>query len=206
MNIGFVNQKGGVGKTTLAILFADFLHKLELNPVCLDFDVQGSLHEKWKVAAGLVDKEPEIYVIKCELNDNKQILQEARDSEQIVLFDLPGSLDNPNIQEVLDEIDLMICPFLYEPISFQSTFIFAGIMKEIKIKSDIVFVPNMVKSNVRYDIKDKVKKELEQFGEISPEIKDLVNMQRIDFFNITENTVSTVEKTFIFIKEKYLNK
>lgn len=205
MNIGFVNQKGGVGKTTLAILFADYLQNRELNPVCLDFDVQGSLYEKWKVATSLIEEDPDIYVIKCELNDSKQILEEARNSDQLVLFDLPGSLDNPNIQEVLEEMDLMICPFLYEPISFQSTLIFAEIMKEIDIKSNITFVPNMVKTNVRYDIKDNVRKELERFGSIAPEIKDLVNMQRIDFFNITENSTSTVENTFFFIEDKYLN-
>ncbi len=206
MKIGFANQKGGVGKTTLTILFADYLNKKGIDPICLDFDPQGSLYNRWSVAADLIEEEPDIHVIRCEMDDSDAILTEARETDQIVIFDLPGSLEHPGIQNVLEELDLIICPFLYEPISFESTHVFSQIMRELDLKATIVFVPNMVKSSVKYDIKKRVDKELREFGHVTSGIKDLVNMQRIDFFNITPSSRDNVEKSFFFIFQEYLNK
>lgn len=206
MKIGFANQKGGVGKTTLTILFADYLNNKGIGPVCLDFDPQGSLYNRWSVAADLIEKEPDIHVIKCEMDGSEQILSEARETDQVVIFDLPGSLEHPGIQNVLEELDLIVCPFLYEPISFESTYVFAQIMSELGLTAIMVFVPNMVKSSVKYDIREKVDKELSEFGHVTPGIKDLVNMQRIDFFNISPSSKDNVEKCFFFIFQEYLNK
>lgn len=206
MNIALANQKGGVGKTTLTILLAEYLQRKNLNPVCLDFDNQGSLYQRWNVAADLLDGEPPHHVVKCELDTCEAILEETKDTNQEIIFDLPGSLDHPSIQMVLEQMDLIICPFLYEPISFESTFFFAQVIKELKMKATTVFVPNMVKSSVKYELKQKVSEELSAFGDITPEINDLVNMQRIDFFNITEKSLATVDKSFNYVTKKYIIK
>lgn len=206
MKIGFANQKGGVGKTTLTILFADYLRKSGLDPLCLDFDPQGSLYHRWELASDLSEDEPKTHVIRCEMAERGAILREASKTDQIILFDLPGSLEQPGIQDVLEALDLIVCPFLYEPISFESSHVFAQIMSELGLGADMVFVPNMVKSRVRYDIRKKVDKELGEFGNVAPLIKDLVNMQRIDFFNIAASSRSNVEKTFFFIVSKYVYK
>lgn len=204
MNIALANQKGGVGKTTLTILLAEYLQRKDLKPVCLDFDNQGSLYQRWNVAADLLDSDPPHYVVQCDLDSCKDILEETKNTDQEIIFDLPGSLDHPSIQMVLEEMDLIICPFLYEPISFESTFFFAQVIKELKMKANTVFVPNMVKSSVKYEIKKKVTEELTQYGDMAPEINDLVNMQRIDFFNITEKSLLTVDKAFNYFTKKYI--
>ena len=43
MNIVFGNQKGGVGKTTLAILFANYLAEKNKKVIAIEMDVQKSI-------------------------------------------------------------------------------------------------------------------------------------------------------------------
>lgn len=204
MNIGFVNQKGGVGKTTLALLFSDYLKQNEELHMCLDFDIQGSLYGKWSAANTVLSEEPPVSVIKCNLEDVEIILEELSSYDEYKIYDLPGSLDNPKVQDLLEAMDLIICPFLYEQSSFESTLIFAQIIADLKMKAKIIFVPNLVKANVRYDIVENVQKELSPYGKTAPQIKDWVDMQRLDYFNISMKQRDNVRNTFDFVRNFYL--
>ena len=196
MNIGFGNQKGGVGKTTLTLLFAHYLLDKGEESLCIDFDIQFSLYSKWVSANAILTDEPAIHVLKCELDESEEILKVLKTADGIKLFDMPGSLENPNLQYLLEELDVIVCPFLYEPISFESTLIFAQILNKLNIKAKIIFVPNLVKSNVKYQIVENVKKELSDYGTIASPVSDWVDMQRIDFFSINQKVKDNVRKTF----------
>ena len=203
MKIGFVNQKGGVGKTTLALMFSHYLEDNVSTPLCLDFDPQSSLYYKWESACRVLSEHPELTVLNCDLEELDEIIEIADSTNGPLLFDLPGSLDHPKIHRLIFNLDLLICPFVYDAISFESTLVFASILKELRFPGEIVFIPNMVKSNVRYDIKTNVDQELRAFGSIAPEVKDWVDMQRLEFFANTKKSQSNVEKTFAFIISKY---
>ena len=208
MNIAFANQKGGVGKTTLLLLLADYLNEREENLLCLDFDIQGSLTGKWMAANSISTEDPPISVLQCDLDNFEQIKENIDSGNSEVfdhyLFDLPGSLENANLQLLLETMDLIICPFLYETSSFESTLMFSQILLDLELNAQIVFIPNLVKASVRYDIQENVNKELSTYGEVSPVIKDWVDMQRLDFFNITDKQRDNVGETFEFITNNYL--
>lgn len=196
MKIGFGNQKGGVGKTTLALLYAHYLLGKGHKPLCVDFDIQYSLYSKWLAANTVLTEEPDIHVLKCELDEVEDIMDALDGADGIKLFDMPGSLENQKLQILLERLDIIICPFLYEPISFESTLIFVEILKKLNVGAKIIFVPNMVKSNVKYEIIENVTSELRNFGTIAPPIKDWIDMQRIDFFSIPLKVENNTNDTF----------
>lgn len=204
MKIGFANQKGGVGKTTLNLLFALYLSEKEYQVTCLDFDEQQSLMTQWSAAYNLLTDEAPFQAYQCELDDAEKTLQQLVGNESIQLFDFPGSLYNPNSQILLENLDLIISPFAYEEKSVESTLTFAAIIKDLEIKADIVFVPNIIKSGVKYDIKDKVDILLQEYGEITPLISDWVEMQRLEIFFMSPRQQENSQRCFNFIHEQYL--
>lgn len=63
MIITFGTQKGGTGKTTLAIAFANYLSQVSDRKINgFDFDYQKSFYYKWKEDEIL--SEPQNYVVK----------------------------------------------------------------------------------------------------------------------------------------------
>lgn len=208
MNIAFANQKGGVGKTALLLLLADYLNEKKEKPLCLDFDVRGSLTGKWMAANSVSTEGPTPTVIQCDL-DNFEHLKEDMDFGKTevfdhYLFDLPENLENASLQLLLETMDLIICPFLYEVFSFESTLMFSQIILDLELKAQIVLIPKLVKANVRYDIRENVDNELSKLGKVTPMIKDWVDMQSLDFFNISDKQRDGVREAFDFIANNYL--
>lgn len=206
MNIAFSNQKGGVGKTTLALLFAQYLEGVDRTPLCLDFDLQASLFTKFNEAKQLLTDEPKIHVVRCRLDQAQQILEKVSETEYPKIFDLPGSLEHPELHLLFTKMDLIVTPFIYDPISFESTLIFAQILEKLDVMAKIVFVPNLVKSGANYGISNKVDKSLSAFGSVSPRIKDWVEMQRVEFFNTNPRCQTNTTEAYDFIYKKYINK
>ena len=65
MIITFAQQKGGVGKTTLAIAFANYLVLTKNKKVNVyDFDFQRSFYSKWEEDEEL-NQEPSLYQVKA---------------------------------------------------------------------------------------------------------------------------------------------
>jgi chromosome partitioning protein len=98
MIITFATQKGGTGKTTLAIAFANYISGLSERKIKVyDFDFQKSFYYKWKE-----DEQsdlPKLYEVETIGEDEEQpfsdfeTLINLKESEKINLFDLAGTLD-----------------------------------------------------------------------------------------------------------------
>ena len=97
MIITFATQKGGAGKTTLAIAFANYLSVVSERKIKgYDFDYQKSFFNKWKE-----DEEselPKLYEVEVIGEDDEPFtdlekLIELKESDEIYLFDLAGTLD-----------------------------------------------------------------------------------------------------------------
>ena len=98
MIITFATQKGGAGKTTLAIAFANYLSGLtERKLNVFDFDYQKSFYNKWIEDENSND--PKIYDVELLGEDNEKPFEdleklfELKDSDEINIFDLAGTLD-----------------------------------------------------------------------------------------------------------------
>ena len=177
------NQKGGAGKSTLALLLANYLSLVKKHKVTvIDLDYQQSIAQKYEKAKVLENEEPyEVIAAGLEdFPDMKEVFTQNR--KQLFLLDLPGKLDDDGLIPVFQSAGLVICPFAYDELSFESTILFAVVLKKINPEVPLVFVPNRVKANVKYETQSDVDEQLKKFGLISPAIADRIDLQRISTF------------------------
>jgi chromosome partitioning protein len=206
MNIIIGNQKGGVGKTTHAILLANYLSlEKQKELVILDIDFQGSIKSKWDQDLEIFDNDPLYEVVQLELESFSSIFNKLNDINGYVIIDLPGKIDDNNLVLVFEEADLILCPFSYDKLTFESTIVFAQVIRHINKEVPIIFLPNRLKATVNYSIKNQVNEALSKFGTIAPEIPDRISLQRLDCFTISENALSAIEETYEFIYNDYLS-
>lgn len=82
----FVNQKGGVGKTTSAINLGAYLALMGKKILLIDFDPQGNMSS----GLGLYEKNPSIYDVLIKKVDIEKAIQKT---EVDGLFAIPASID-----------------------------------------------------------------------------------------------------------------
>lgn len=154
MIITFGTQKGGVGKTTLAIAVANYISlftEYKLN--VLDFDFQKSFYQKWKddetlkgdylYDVTLVDDSNET------LTSDEVVLQQLKDSDEIFLFDIAGNIQQ-KYSKVLEFSNFIIVPFSYSDVTINSTLVFVNLCKILDVQGQLLFVRNIVDKNGKY--------------------------------------------------------
>jgi chromosome partitioning protein len=207
MNIIIGNQKGGVGKTTHAILLANYLSlEKQKELLILDMDFQGSIKTKWDQDLEIFDNEPLYEVVQLDLESFSSIFDKLNSTSGYVIIDLPGKIDDNNLIFVFEQADVVICPFSYDKLTFESTIVFAQVIRHINMEVPIIFLPNRLKATVNYSIKKQVDQALSEFGTIAPVIPDRISLQRLDCFTISENVLGAIKETYEFIYAAYLNK
>ncbi len=177
------NQKGGAGKSTLTLLLANYLTQTkDCKVTVLDMDYQQSISQKFEKAKILENEEP-YEILAYSLQDFPEMEATIKSSpKDIVLIDLPGKLDDDGLIRVFKAADVAVCPFSYDEFSFESTVPFALVLKKINPKVQVLFVPNRIKANVRYEIKAEVNEQLGQIGIVTPAIADRIDFQRVNTF------------------------
>jgi chromosome partitioning protein len=205
MNIVIGNQKGGVGKSTLCILLANYLTIVqESECLILDLDFQRSISSLWNRDRSNFDN-PALYeVLDIELEAFANFKDKLQQVDGHVIIDLPGKMDDNELIPIYQCADLVICPFAYDKVSFESTLVFAQIVKHLNKTVPLAFIPNRLKSGVRYEIKSQVNEVLRKFGKVFPELPDRVAFQRIDTLSIPEDIEDLVHKTFDAIHNLHL--
>ncbi|TSJ39726.1 ParA family protein [Mucilaginibacter corticis] len=173
------NQKGGCGKSTLTILLANYLAIVRKCKVTvMDMDYQQSVWQKYEKAKILENEEPyEVVALELETYPGmKEIL--AANPGDIALIDLPGKLDDDGLLPVFKSAGLVICPFAYDEFSFESTILFSVVLRKINPEVRIVYVPNRIKANVKYETQADVDEQLKKFGSVTGCLPDRIDFQR----------------------------
>lgn len=170
MIITFGTQKGGVGKTTLAIAFANYISLCTDRKVnVIDYDFQKSFYQKWLDDAN----EPGEYLYKVELlnaEDEKDLespeaMQALKDSSEIFLIDIAGNIEKKYVS-VLRYSDLIIVPFSYSDVTINSTMVFINLCELLKLTAGLYFVRNHVDKNAKYRNQAEMDIELSKHGEL----------------------------------------
>lgn len=193
MNILVANQKGGVGKSTLAVLLANFITLAKQYPATIiDMDDQQSISQKYEKAKILENAQP--YDVIPATLDSYPILREglSRNKKGVILIDLPHKLDDERLIPVFNSAALVLCPFAYEEFIFDSTVLFAVVLRKINPDAAIVFVPNRVKANAMLEIMAGINEQLSRFGKITAALADRVDFQRITTFQTPASIAGVV--------------
>ena len=141
LNVAFSTQKGGAGKTTLTVLVASYLHYVKgYNVAVIDCDFpQHSIAEMrerdlqmameddhYKLMAyeqfsSLGKKAYEVIESSPEnaLEDAKEAIEELK--PDFVFFDLPGTINNPEVVHTLSHMDYIIAPISADRLVLEST-------------------------------------------------------------------------------------
>jgi len=201
MTILVANQKGGCGKTTIAMQFANFLaYNKGKELIVLDADFQGSFYDRREDdIKTFPENVPGYEVVKVEPEQISVIIKETEKVEGIVLIDFPGRLDNDNLIDALITADYIICPFAYDYATIESTLTFALLCKEMKLKAKIIFLPNRIKQSVKYETREDVKIAFSNFGTIAPSISDRVAMERASTLTMNNDVLTIVNNSFLFL-------
>lgn len=212
MIITFANQKGGVGKTSLLILFSHFLSSFQKEKVLLiDADHQHSLTNQRKVDEGnFPDYDFPAEIVELNLENPSIVsayMEELKKADTPILIDAPGNLTEPGLIHILAQSDIIIVPYQYERKVLDSSGTFIIVLEQLRKKLNInplvYFVPNRIKSVVGLKEEKAYWAEIDQVfslhGIVTPMIKDLACLSRINTITITKEQTEQVRNCFELI-------
>lgn len=192
MKIVFGNQKGGVGKSTLCFMYANYLANVKNHKIgCLDFDSQKSLYQQWYNQKESFDGAPPYNVYNCDINMAPEIMTKIKKADiEYILIDMPGAFNNNNLVSIYKEADLIICPYQYDYKSYESTYVFSDILRtKLNIEAPILYIANRIRHNVTYPKADKMDKALQNFGILGPKIIERKSIQYQNLFDSEDESI-----------------
>ena len=147
--VTFANQKGGVGKTSLCVTFANYLVTKGVRVVVIDCDFQHSIMKCRKSDIKRYGAE----LIAYEVNDNNamtSLVEKLHNDPEIdvALMDSPGSLMANGLVPMFVNSDIIVVPFHYDLVTVPSTASFLMFLDRLrkmvgaKMKARLFIVPN----------------------------------------------------------------
>ncbi|HCR75613.1 ParA family protein [Chryseobacterium arthrosphaerae] len=210
MIITFGTQKGGTGKTTLAIAFANYIALSSERKVnVFDFDFQKSFYHKWKEDELL--EIPKLYDVQIIDEENEQPfsdfehLIEMKESEDVNVFDLAGTLD-AKYSDLLIYSDFIVIPFEYSNVSAKSTLVFINFLGLLESQAERVFIRSKYDKGYKYQNQEGMDAEISKYGLLlkRPVFKRNC-LQTIDTRKLTYEQKYAVKNSFLELTE-YINK
>lgn len=155
--IAFSTQKGGAGKTTLTVLMASYLYYVRgLKVLVVDCDypqysikemrdrdveilrINSAFKKNFMEQRERIQRDPyPILITKPEdaLDRARAIIETGKEDYDIVLFDLPGTINNPGVAKTVSLMDYIFCPVAADKLILESSLAFA-----MKVRDEIMTV------------------------------------------------------------------
>lgn len=192
--VTFANQKGGVGKTTLCVTFANYLVTKGVRVVIVDCDFQHSIlkcrrSDLRKYGEGTVPYS----VIEKEATDRDVMtaLMERLHNDpsiEVALVDSPGSLKAAGLVPLFVNSDIIVIPFHYDLVTVPSTASFIMFLDRLRqamagaMKARLFMVPNLNDGRVgkrsELLIWEKSRETFSTYGDVTPKLPKRADMER----------------------------
>ena len=150
--VAFATQKGGIGKSTVTALAANYLHNVKgYNVAVIDCDdPQHSIHGLRERETKLIDESLYFKALACDhfrkvrknaypviksnsqdaLDDADRMLVSEEVKPDIVFFDMPGTLRSDGVVKTLSQMDYIFTPMSADRFVVESTLQFAVMFRD----------------------------------------------------------------------------
>ena len=150
--VAFATQKGGIGKSTVTALAANYLHNVKgHNVAVIDCDApQHSIHGLRERETGLIGESLYFKALACDhfrkirknaypviasdalnaLDDAERMLAAEEVKPDVVFFDMPGTLKSNGVVKTLSQMDYIFAPMSADRFVVESTLQFAVMFRD----------------------------------------------------------------------------
>jgi chromosome partitioning protein len=219
--ITFANQKGGVGKTTLCTLFANYLVAHRKKVLVIDCDVQQTISFRRKADLQKYKDVTIPYNIQpfdiANAKNVQNLMTNLRKMQGIILIDAPGNLTQQGLIPIFANSDYIICPFQYEVTSINATATFISFIYKIRTQlskdvAQLFLVDNS--HDKRFGKREELElwrmtaKRFSEYGLITPMVEYRAEMRRYTTLYLMKTQEVIISPAFdfiynhIFIKEE----
>ena len=216
----FSNQKGGVGKSTLCALFANYLAARNFDVCVIDVDFQQTIFKKRERDKALIEEKGmsiPYNVYSYNNIDNIKGVESLmtkinNEISGTTLIDTPGNITEDGLIAILANCDGIICPFDYTETCLDSTFKFGNLWKMAKakyrgIRAEMVFVPNRIDkregTKSDWELWNKCDEVLRNVGDITPKIFSKKTMKTFNTHELDAVQATEVQPAFDYIIKKF---
>ena len=192
--VTFANQKGGVGKTSLCVTFANYLVMKGVRVVVIDCDFQHSILKCRKADLKHYGEELIPYeVLAHEPNSSEAMITLIEKLHNdpgidVVLMDSPGSLKADGLVPMFVNSDIIAVPFHYDLVTVPSTASFLMFLDRLRkavgsrMKARLFIIPNLHDNRVgkRSELLlwDNTRDTFSNYGYVTSKIPRRADLQR----------------------------
>lgn len=212
--VTFANQKGGVGKTSLCVTFANYLVMKGVRVVVIDCDFQHSILKCRKADLKHYGEELIPYEVwSHEPNSSEAMITLIEKLHNdpgidVVLMDSPGSLKADGLVPMFVNSDIIAVPFHYDLVTVPSTASFLMFLDRLRkavgsrMKARLFIIPNLHDNRVgkRSELLlwDNTRDTFSNYGYVTSKIPRRADLQR--FSTIAGLDLAQVAVTPVFDK------
>lgn len=173
------NSKGGTGKSTLCMQFANYLAFQGKKVAVLDCDEGQSVMELRQMELRQSQDATLPWEVYNATSNSRLFVERARAMGEVyILVDCPGSL-NPNLLPFFQNADAIVIPFRYDDVVIMRTMDFVQILKVTNIRAKQLLLPNCIDVRIKNPNEEAIKDMFRRNGgHVLPRIKQGVAVQR----------------------------
>ena len=192
--VTFANQKGGVGKTSLCVTFANYLVMKGVRVVVIDCDFQHSILKCRKADLKHYGEELIPYEVwSHEPNSSEAMITLIEKLHNdpgidVVLMDSPGSLKVDGLVPMFVNSDIIAVPFHYDLVTVPSTASFLMFLDRLRkavgsrMKARLFIIPNLhdnrVGKRTELLLWDNTRDTFSNYGYVTSKISRRADLQR----------------------------
>ena len=173
------NSKGGTGKSTLCMQFANYLVAQGKSVAVLDCDEGQSVMELRQMELRQSQDATLPWEVYNATSNSRSFVERARAMKDVyILVDCPGS-QNPNLLPFFQNADAIVIPFRYDDVVVLRTMTFVKVLNAAQITANKLFLPNYIDVRVKNPNEESIREMFRKIGVVLPRIKQGVAIQRV---------------------------